>query len=66
MRYKVGDKVVPQQGLEAAPDWFSDNYVVISRVGEFDYTVKPYNQNLKSWLADAEIDKQATDIVNSY
>lgn len=66
MRYKIGDKIVPQQGLEAAPDWFSDNYVTVSRVGEFDYTVKSYSCNDYSFIADAEIDQEATEKVNAY
>lgn len=65
MRYKVGDKVVPRQGLEAAPYWFSDNYVTVSHVGEFDYTVKSCCLLDYSFIADAEIDKESTEKLNN-
>lgn len=60
MRYKVGDKVVPKQGLEAASIWFSDKYVIVSAINVGDYTVKPSQGNDYSWLGEDEIDHDAT------
>ncbi len=65
-KYSIGDKIVVNEDLEAAPGWFKDEYVIIKAVNEEDYTVEPVDNPMRdrSWVAVHEINHEATEQLN--